>query len=174
LQFEYAIYARASSCSSDQVTLVANASFPTGSGRKNPPTGFGAMGYFGGVTYNRTWPDWFCFTSYGTEWPAPHHGTRFGNQFLYQFGFGRNIVDTKNWVFAWIAEIDGTFSARNKIHGKTDPNSGGNVVYLTPSLWASSEDWIFQLGTGYAVQQNLFGNQKRSEWLLAFDVRRTF
>lgn len=174
LQFEYAVYTRISSCSSDQVTIVANASFPTGSSHKIPPTGFGAVGYFIGATYNRTWTNWFCFTSYGAELPMSHHGTKFGNQFLYQFGFGRNIANAKGWMFAWLAEIDGTFSARNRIDGNTDPDSGGNVIYLTPSLWISSKDWIFQLGLGYAVQQNLFGNQNRNEYLFAFDFVRTF
>jgi hypothetical protein len=174
LQFEYALYTKASECSSDQLTFVANASFPTGSSHKNPPTGFGSMSYFIGATYNHTWVNWFWFTSYGAELPTSHHGTKFGNQFLYQLGFGRNIANTRGWMFAWMAEIDGTFSKRNRIDGSTDPNSGGNVVYLTPSIWASSKAWILQFGLGYAIQQNLFGDQKRNQFLLAFNLGRTF
>jgi hypothetical protein len=174
LQFEYAIYTRVSSCSSDQATIVVNASFPTGSSRKNPSTGFGAVGYFIGATYNRTWENWFCFTSYGAELPMSHHGTQFGNQFQYQFGFGRNITNTKGWMFAWMAEIDGTFSTRNHIHGSIDPNSGGNVIYLTPSLWISSKNLILQLGIGYAIEQNLFGQQTQDKYLFAFNFGRMF
>jgi hypothetical protein len=102
------------------------------------------------------------------------HRTQFGNQFLYQFGFGRNIANSQRWIFAWAVEVDGNFSERNKIHGEKDPNSGGNVIYLTPSLWASSREWIAQLGLGYAVQQNLFGRQKRNDYLAAFNFTRTF
>ncbi len=174
LQFEYAIYLRNSSCFSETVTIVANASFPTGSSHKDPPTGFGAMGYFIGATYNRTWTKWFLFTSYGATFPTAHHRTKFGNSYLYQFGLGRNIADSKGWIIAWMVEVDGTFSERNKFDGSKDPNSGGNVIYLTPSLWASSKDWILQLGAGYAVQQNLFGHQKRDEYLIAFNFGRTF
>ena len=174
LQLEYAIYTREASCISDQVTIVANVSFPTGSSRKNPSTGVGAVGYFIGTTYNRTWENWLCFTSYGAELPMSHQGTQFGNQFLYQFGFGRHIVNARGWMFAWIVELDGTFSARNRINGILDPNSGGNVVYLTPSLWMSSKDWTLQVGLGHTVQQNLFGSQKRNEYLLCFNFGRTF
>ncbi len=174
LQFEYALYTRRSASSSDQVTLVANLSFPTGSSHKIPPTGFGSVSYFLGATYNRTWANWFWFTSYGAELTGSHHGTQLGDQFFYQAGFGRNITNAKGWIFAWMAEIDGIFFKRDKIHGTSNPNSGGNVIYLTPSLWASSKDWIFQLGLGYAVQQNLFGNQKRAEYLLALNIGKTF
>ncbi|MBS0620700.1 MAG: hypothetical protein JSS61_04490 [Verrucomicrobia bacterium] len=174
VQFEYAVYSRTSSVSSDQVTLVANASFPTGSSHKNPPTGFGAMGYFLGTTYNRTWTKWFCFTSYGVEFPTSHHGTRFGNQYLYQAGFGRNFASVGGWLLAWMVEIDGAFAERNRVNGATDRNSGGNLIYVTPSFWASSKSWIVQVGLGYAVQQNLFGNQGREGFLLALNLGRTF
>ncbi len=174
LELEYAVYSGSSPCSSDQVTIVANASFPTGSSSKNPPTGFGSMAYFIGTTYNHTGVDWFVFTSYGAEFPTTHHGTKFGNEYLYQFGIGRNITNTKDWMIAWMAELDGTFIERNKVRGQTDPNSGGNVIYLTPSLWASSNNWIFQLGFGFAVQQNLFGDQNRNKYLLAFNIQRSF
>lgn len=172
LQFEYAVYTKQSDCSSDQVTVVVNASFPTGSSHKNPPTGFGSMGYFIGTTYNRTWEKWFCFTSYGAQLTTSHHGTRFGNQYLYQAGFGRDFANAYGWLFAWMVEIDGTFAKRNKINGTIDPNSGGNAVYLNPSFWASSKKWIMQLGLGYAVQQNLFGAQTRDGYLLAFNIGR--
>lgn len=174
LQFEYAIYTKEASCFSDQATIVVNASFPTGSSSKTPSTGFGAVSYFIGATYNRTWVKWYCFTSYGAQLPMSHHGTQFGNQYLYQFGFGRNIANAGGWILAWMVEIDGTFSERSRIKGSLDPNSGGNVVYITPSFWASSEDWIIQLGLGYAVQQNLFGNQTDDEALVSFNFGRTF
>ena len=174
LQLEYAIYTAMHSCSTDQVTLVANASFPTGSSHKDPPTGIGSMGYFIGTTYNHTDRNWFCFTSYGFQYPTSHHGTKFGNQFLYQGGVGANIPSPNGWIFAFMLEVDGTYSKRSKFDGKTDPDSGGNVIYLTPSFWASSKDWLFQLGLGYAVQQHLFGDQKRETFLLAFDIGKTF
>ncbi|MBS0652357.1 MAG: hypothetical protein JSR39_02395 [Verrucomicrobia bacterium] len=174
LQLEYAVYSGNAPCSSDQVTIVANASFPTGSSSKNPPTGFGSVGYFIGTTYNHTGVYWFVFTSYGAEFPTTHHGTKSGNQYLYQFGIGRNITNTKDWMIAWMAEVDGTFEEKDKVKGLKDPNSGGNVIYLTPSLWASSKNWIIQLGFGFAVQQNLFGNQNRNKYLPTISIQRTF
>src|SRR5579871_852822 len=79
LQLEYGIYERESSCLNEQISIVANATFPTGSTHKDPSTGFGAMGYFIGATYNRTWTRWIIFTSYGAQFPTAHHRTKFGN-----------------------------------------------------------------------------------------------
>ena len=95
-------------------------------------------------------------------------------QYLYEFGFGRIFATAGGWIFNWLIEIDGTFSEKDKYHGIKNPDSGGNVIYVTPSLWASSENWIIQAGLGYAVQQHLFGDQNRKGYLLVFNFGRTF
>jgi hypothetical protein len=174
VQFEYAYFAKQNQCSSHQATLVGNIAFPTGSKHKNPKTGFGSISYFIGATYNYTQQNWVCFTSYGAGLTTMHHDTKFGNRYLYQFGLGRNIANFGGWLFAWIVEVDGTFAARDKTHGRKNPDSGGNVIYLTPSFWASSKHWTFQLGLGYAVEQHLFGHQSREGFLLAFNGSWTF
>lgn len=174
LQLEYAFYDRRETSSTDAATLVVAGYFPTGSSHKDPPTGFGSMSYFVGATYNHTEVEWLFFTSYGTLLTTTHRETKFGNQFLYQGGIGKNISASHGWIVTWMAEIDGYYETKNRIDGKRDPNSGGNVIYLTPSLWASSTRWILQLGLGIAVQQHLFGHQGRDSFLSAFNVGYTF
>ncbi|KTD71733.1 hypothetical protein Lste_0018 [Legionella steelei] len=65
---------------------------------------------------------------------------------------------------------DGQYSQRNKINGGIDFNSGGNVVYVTPSLWVSSKKLIVQLGVGLPVTQNLYGNQTKDSYLLVANL----
>jgi hypothetical protein len=175
VEFEYAFYNKEDFFYVDQATLVASISFPSGSAEKVPPTGFDSLGLFVGATYNRTGFDWFYFTSYGaniSDWSR--HRTKIGNSYDYQAGFGRRIANLPGWLFAWMVEVDGTFSQRNVIDGVKDPNSGGNVIYATPSIWISSEKLIFQLGAGYAVEQHLFGDQRRDQYLLALNIGWTF
>ena len=174
LQLEYAFYTHSERCYVDQGTVVANCSAPTGSSHVNPPTGSGSPVIFIGTTLSRVMTDWFFFTAYGGYFPTSHKGTQFGNQFLYQYGLGRNIMNTCGWLFAWQVEIDGTLYGRNKFQGLSDPNSGGNVIFATPSLWISSKDWIIQLGVGYAVQQHWKGEQNHNTLLLALNIGRTF
>lgn len=175
LQLEYAFYTNKTSNLVDQATLVANATFPTGSMRKQPPTGFGSSSFFLGATFNRMYTDWFGFTSHGVVLTTSDGSTKFGNEFLYQAGFGRNIlyIDSE-LIFAWMIEADGQYTEKNKINGIIDSHSGGNVVYVTPSLWLSSKKLIAQLGFGLPATQHLFGNQKRNNYLLVANLGWTF
>lgn len=67
-------------------------------------------------------------------------------------------------------EFDGTYFWKDIINGKVDSNSGGNVIYLTPSLWISSNESLFlQFGIGFPIEQHLFGNQKRNNYALFFN-----
>ncbi|MFI4938511.1 MAG: hypothetical protein ACHQJ6_08410 [Candidatus Berkiellales bacterium] len=171
VQFEYAYHNGKTKSFEDQATLVVNMTFPTGSSNKIPPTGFGSPSFFLGATYNLMYVDWFWFTSHGVVLATNHHDTKFGDQFLYELGFGRNICDIDSkWIFAWMLEVDGTYSGKNTLHGSIDPNSGGNVIYITPSLWISSKKLIFQIGAGWAATEHLFGNQKKENYLLAANV----
>jgi hypothetical protein len=175
LQLEYAFYTKKTFEDVDQATLVANVTFPTGSTKKQPPTGFGSSSFFLGTTFNRMYTDWFMFTSPGVVLTTSHNSTKFGNEFLYQAGFGRNILSIDSeWIFAWMIEADGQYTEKDKIKGITDPNSGGNVVYVTPSLWISSKKIIAQLGFGLPATQHLFGNQKKNNYLLVANLGWTF
>jgi len=174
IQFEYAYYNDQHTTYLDQATLVTNITIPTGSSKKNPSTGFGANSFFLGGTMSRLAIDWFYFIEAGGLWVGKSHGTQFGNEFLYQCGIGKNICYTKDWIFLWMIEMDGTYSWKDIIDNAIDPNSGGNVIYVTPSIWISSHHLILQLGAGYAVYQHLNGDQPRNDWLLAMNLGWTF
>jgi hypothetical protein len=174
IQLEYAYYTKEAYTYIDQATLVTSVTIPTGSTKKNPPTGLGANSFFIGGTYSREGIYWFYFTSHGALLTGSSHRTKFGNQFLYQFGVGRNIANVDDWLFAWMVELDGIYSWKDRIRGSTDPNSGGNVIFLTPSLWISSTHCILQLGIGCPVQQHLFGHQTKNDYLLALNAGWTF
>jgi hypothetical protein len=175
MQLEYAFYGNKTSQYVDQATVVGNVTFPSGSPKKQPLTGFGSSSFFLGATFNRTYTDWFMFTSPGILLTSSHDRTKFGNEFLYQAGFGRNIFNIDSeWIFAWMIEGDGLYIEKDKIRGITDPNSGGNVLYVTPSLFISSKKIIAQLGFGLPATQHLFGNQNKNHYLLVANFEWTF
>lgn len=175
LQFGGAFYTNKTSTFVDQAAVVTNITFPTGSTTKQPPTGFGSSTFFLGAAFERTYTDWFVFTSHGVQLTTSNNKTKFGNIFLYQAGFGRNILTIgSEWMFAWMVEANGQYTEKDKIKGATDPNSGGNTVYVTPSLWISSKKLIIQVGFGVPATQHLFGNQKRENYLLTANFGWTF
>lgn len=174
VQFEYAFFSKEEKYFVDQATVVTDISFPSGSALKEPPTGFGTVNFFLGFTYNHTAIDWIYFTSYGATFSGSKHGTKISNEYLYQFGFGKNIGNLPGWIFTWLVELDGVYANRNRIRGKIDPNSGGNVIFITPSLWVSSEHLILQLGIGGAIAQKLYGKQNKNKFSLLLNLGWTF
>lgn len=175
LQFEYAYYTHQRTNFTEQGTVLANITFPTGSDEKTPPTGLGTVSFLLGTTYNRAYRYWYMFVSPGAIIVTAHNGTRYGNKYLYQCGLGR-VIDfrSKKWISAWLIEVDGQYSQKNLIDFQKDPNSGGNVVYITPSLWFSDNHLILQAGIGKACAQHLFGTQPLNNYLVAGNVRWLF
>lgn len=174
IQFEYAFYNHLTTSYVDQATLVANITFPTGSIHKMPPTGFGSPSFFLGGTYYRMWVDWFTFTSYGGVLTSSEHGTKFGDQFLYQMGVGRNLPSPEGWIYAWMIEVDGQYSKKNRIKGEIDGNSGGNVILVTPSVWISSKEMLLQFGVSLPINQHLFGTQNKFDYALNLNFAWSF
>lgn len=174
VQLEYAFYNKSTLTYTDQGTVVTNITFPTGSSKKNPPTGFGSPSIFIGATYYHILVDWFVFTAPGAILTSSDHGTKFGDQFLYQFGLGRNIPSPKGWIYAWMVEVDGQYNKKNRIDGVLDKNSGGNVIYATPSLWISSKEFLLQFGVSFPINRNLFGEQRRFDYALNLNCAWSF
>jgi hypothetical protein len=175
LQLEYIFYSKENRIYSDTATLVLNTTFPTGSTTKNPPTGYGAQTYFLGATYSRMFTDWLIFLSPGYLATTSHHGTKLGNNFLYEFGLGKNISYKKSqYILSWLLELNGTYYGKDKINGTTEPNSGGNIIYAVPSIWFSTQHLIFQSGIGWAIAQKWNSSQRRSTYLLAANIGWTF
>jgi len=173
-QLEYAWYSPSTSRYIDQATVVINLTAPTGSAQKNPPTGFGSPSFFLGTTFSRTYVDWFFIAAAGAILTTAHNSTKFGNNYLYQFTIGRNIANINGWLLAWMTEIDDSYSQHNRVNGIMDPNSGGNIVYVTPSFWASTQHFLFQFGAGVAAAQQLNGNQTRSTYVLVGNIAWNF
>lgn len=151
VQLEYAFCSLSYPRSQIQATVVGNATFPTGSIAKSPPTGMGSFSFFTGATCSYTTDTWLAFVSPGAVFVTTHSGTKMGNQFLYQAGFGRNIATLKGWIFAWLVEFDGLYAKKNQVQHHRNPNSGGNTIYVTPSIWISSTTITIQVGVGSMV-----------------------
>jgi hypothetical protein len=172
VQLEYAFYNKTTTTYADQATVVFNMTAPTGSIRKNPQTGFGAISEFIGGTFYRTFVDYMFFTSHGIILPQSHHGTKFGDQLLYEFGVEQYLPSPQGWIYAWMLELDGQWNQKNRFQNRVDPNSGGNVIYLTPSIWISSKYFLLQFGVSLPVLQQLSGIQRKVDY--AFNLNFAF
>lgn len=170
-QFEYAFYEKKTSTTTNQATVVATIFFPTGSATKVPPTGNGSATFFLGYTLSHLATTWYAFTSSGAYMPTKHNDTKFGNAFLYQAGFGRNLCSrSKQWTSTFILEFFGIYSQRDTINGSINQNSGGNIFFIGPSLWFSTNRFIIQTGIAFPITQKLFGQQNPINYLVELDI----
>lgn len=177
LQGEYGYYSRSRSDYTLAGTIVANVQFPTGSSRKVPRTGNGSFTYFVGTTFAFLSSNWFAFVSPGANITTTHHhGTKFGNSYLYQWGFARYIkqLSPPGWIFDLMVEFDGTYAVKDRIHRTKNPNSGGNTIFITPSIWLSSKRWIIQWGMGFPIVQDLNGKQDKVKYFTAYTLGAGF
>jgi hypothetical protein len=63
-----------------------------------------------------------------------------------------------------VLELNGEWHARETIAGVTDPNSGGNVVFLSPGLRLSYDRWSGFVSVGVPVVNELNGIQAEPDW----------
>ncbi|WP_419418582.1 hypothetical protein ACNVED_08435 [Legionella sp. D16C41] len=135
LQGEYGIYDFSNSKYTEGMTIVGGLTAPTGSFYKSPPTGLGTTSFFLGTTYNRMSVEWLAFASTGVVMITNHDDIKLGNQYLYQLGLGHNIKsEPGKYIFSSLIELNGIYARKNKIFGEFDPDSGGNLIYIIPSL----------------------------------------
>ncbi|MCL4360807.1 hypothetical protein M1446_00450 [Candidatus Dependentiae bacterium] len=171
VQFEYAFYQKNTPEKRDQATIVANITLPTGSAKKNPPLGFGSPSFFLGLTWRHISHQWYVFTSYGATLTTQKRQTKFGNEYLYEFGIGKKIGKLKGGVVWWLFEMNGVHLQRDKICGQIDPNSGGNFIFWAPMcLRFDYEKLILQFGPQFPVLQKQNGQQNKIIYSFAFSL----
>jgi hypothetical protein len=176
LQMEYGYFNKTHLDYMLQATIVGNVQFPTGSSTKHPRTGNGAFAYFLGTTFVYLSQNWYAFVSPGVNLTTTHHSTKFGNSYLYQWGFARYIkpLSPPGWIFDLMVEFDGVYFEKDRIRGAINSNSGGNSIFITPSLWLSSKRWVLQWGVGFPLVQNLNGKQDKIKYSIAYTLGMGF
>lgn len=176
LTLEYAYFNRTRPDYVLQGSLVADVQFPTGSSTKVPPTGNGSFAYLLGTTLAYLSANWYAFISPGVNLTTTHHSTKFGNSYLYDWGFARYIdaLSPPGWIFDLMLEFNGAYIQKDKIRGVKDPNSGGNVIFITPSIWMSSERWVLQWGVSMPILQSLNGHQNKILYSIGYNLGLAF
>ena len=169
LQLEYAFYNKGNNKFQDQATIVGGLTLPTHENSSiDQIEGFGKPSYFFGTTFNRTYVDWYLFASPGAVITTPFNNIKMGSQFLYQAGAGHNIISVKDKVMLFaLLEFNGQYTKKNNLNGFIDPDSGGNVISLTPSISFNTNHTSTQIGVGFPVLQNLNGDQSHTNYFVA-------
>ncbi len=65
-----------------------------------------------------------------------------------------------------VLELNGEWHGHQVIDGVKDPNSGGNVVYLSPGVRYSVDKWSAFVSAGFPVVNQVYGVQAEPDWRL--------
>jgi len=179
IQLEWEFICQESLTAYNDATLVGGIFFPTGEFEQQSlgaparilPISFGSPTYFLGATVKHLATKWYVYASPAALITTKHTcvNTKLGNQFLYEAGIGRNIGNPWGCIFTWVLELNGAYAMQDRIEGTIDPNSGGNIVFLGPSLFFSSERLILQAGISFPIVQQFIGQQNKNNYLFACD-----
>ncbi|MDR3550337.1 MAG: hypothetical protein P4L31_02920 [Candidatus Babeliales bacterium] len=170
-QFELLVHSKSDVKSTAQTTLVGTILFPTGSTITIPPIGNQASGFFLGSTYSYLATDWYYYASGGYQIATRNQTQKKpGNQLLYQAGIGHSVGNPWGCIFSWFFEFNGTYEQHTTINNRKDRNTGGNSIYLGPTVWISSEKFFLETGIAFPIVQNLNGKQNKTEYVFGLDI----
>ena len=171
VQLEHAFYTAGNSNYQDQATIVGFISLPAHDSteflssklKKTHERSISSKpDFFLGTTFNRTTVDWLGFVSPGIFLATAVDHFKFGTQYLYQAGLGRNIISVSDrFILFALLEFEGQFTEKDTDFRHHLPNTGGNVISLDPSLWFSTKRLILQAGFSIPMVQQLNGNQTK-------------
>lgn len=65
-----------------------------------------------------------------------------------------------------ILELNGESRAKERIGGITDPNSGGNLIYLSPGVRFGPPSWSVSISAGFPIVQDVNGTQHETDMRL--------
>lgn len=186
VQCEYGFYTYEQATYTDAATIVGNIIFPTRStdvsssadgtmSSKMQNSKLNSPSFFLGLTASRITIDWYLWASLGSLFTVTSSNrSKLGNQYVVQCGLGRNIPTPPSWILLGQVEFSALFDQKNKIMGETVSDSGGTLVYLGPSLWASNKDWVLQAGILFPLYQYSNGDQNKNHFLAAANIGLKF
>jgi hypothetical protein len=112
--------------------------------------------YNGAVTYRLIGGD--AEASHKVAMPHSHrHG---------QNHYHDHAMSPRGLVIDAVLELNGEWQAKQTINGATDPNSGGNVVFLSPGMRVASNRWSGFVTVGLPIINDLNGLQSEPNYRL--------
>lgn len=76
--------------------------------------------------------------------------------------------------FYGVLEANFVHSAKDRIGGIADPNSGGTTLFITPGLQYVTRKWIVEAGVQIPVSQRLNGTALKNDYVLTAGFRVNF
>ncbi|MGE4168831.1 MAG: transporter [Candidatus Babeliales bacterium] len=158
---------------SNLAIIMGGITLPTGRSDKMPFLGSGKLGFTIEGQFLHSSDYWFFDFGPGAFLTRTHkNGTKIGNSYFLDMGFGRRFKSSKSDFFL-VAEFDAFIFERDKIKGITDLNSGANVIFFGPLFIWTRKNLVVELLVQGPIGQHLFGIQRKFDLHTSFFVQVT-
>jgi hypothetical protein len=160
--------------------IIAGSNFPTGKTNTMTNTGelfvaadqpgTGAFVPYVGIIFSKEWKG--LMFSHNLFYAHPSKGTQYttlGSVFDYNFAVVADLYEGKakkiNYSINGVLELNGEYTTHDVILNESDPNSGGNIVYLSPGIRVNiGEKVSFYTNINIPTFQRINGIQSLSEY----------
>ncbi len=151
-QAEYAFYEKKEVDALFQWTVLGNVVIPTTRIVANTDViTTRAPSFFCGITTNNLSSVWYTYSDIGVFFTTKRHQFKLGNQLWYGLGGGRKLYTHNKLTLTGLIEMSGIYERPDKIGKKTDLKTGGNRLYLGPTLRIYYGSLVLIGGFQYAI-----------------------
>jgi len=147
-----------------QATLLAGLDFKTVNLDANPSLGYGGTSFLVGTTGCGLSKTWYTFYSIAGTFATEYKKQQPGASFLYELGCGYIIKHSILHNLCVLLEMDGILSDKDSFNNIHNPNSGGNIVWLGPSIEYRYWTFLGAAGIQFPIVQNLHGIQDKRDF----------
>jgi hypothetical protein len=146
------------------------AHFQPGSGSWNPSTGLSFTRAMGAFSFDTN--ILYTFATTGTQ--KTNLGDVFDYNFALSYAFGAPVrsgffSSSNNAPWTAILELNGEWQDYQKTAGVTDPNEGGNTVYISPGVrFSGGKGWNTALSIGAPIITDLNGFQSEPSYRITY------
>jgi hypothetical protein len=147
-----------------QFNLIAGMDFKTETHDAKPSVGYGGTSFLVGTTGSSLSKKWYTFYSLAGAFSTTHNKQHPGSQFFYEIGAGYTIKHSILHNLCVLLEMDGILSDKDKLAQTANPNSGGNIIYLGPSIEYRYWTFLGAVGIQFPIVQHLNGNQDKRDF----------
>ncbi|MDD5033574.1 MAG: transporter [Methylococcaceae bacterium] len=179
----------------NQLSLVAGLKLPTGATRTKTnqgeiyeahhQPGTGSWDPSVGFNFTRAMGDWsfdsnmlYTFSEEGTQ--RTKIGDGFDYNFAVSYGFGAPVRNaffaaSNNAPWTAVLELTGTWRGKQTAAGISDPNSGGNTIYINPGIrFSGGKGWNTALSIGAPILTDYNGYQTPPDYRIVYRFVATF
>ncbi len=160
-----------------RIASKAGIKLPTGDETEMPSLGSGSTDYFFSTVFGWIKKRIGIYLEGIFNLNTSHRQVDFGNTVAYNLALGYRLVPAVYETYPQpqlngFLEINGTGTAKNKVNGERDENSGGNIIFLSPGVqFVGGRRWLVETSFQYPIVNAPDGIQLSEDWTISLGIR---